>query len=590
MDTSDRFDSNLPVPFPAGSSLPSGFVPAFSSDLATTPGPQINSRVILRGLRRYGWYIVWLSLAVFVPVAYLIWHFVEPTYEAFSILQVEPVQPKLYSDRGQDNVDLRSVVPYLQTQVKLMTSDRVLEPAVASSSVAKLPVITKSQDPKADLRKKMDVEIQEDSYLIRVALELPNGDHAAKIVNAVVDSYLSYNKEYKHGANAQLKANLQLQLEKLQNELETKSGELQALHQKGTVEIDKPKLTLSASKSNEDPAQPTFSSLTEERVQRMVDQMVTTDLELIAAKAALEVRRQAANRATDDENSPQSQQDAEQLQTRITEEFHKDPAVVALIEEIKDAREQCDRAKAVARLGTDPAQRTAEKQYKKLTEQYEELWNVKFGEIKQRLKVATGTSQSPETINELAMRVEELTQKKADTAALFELLKIEKKEVNSDTFQYTLLNYELQSLLNKRDQVTANLAQLDFESEQDNFRVVLVHPASEPKTASNNKLIKYMAAAPVGILFMVLGLFLLLEIKAERVADPDSLSTRVRSEVYALPPLPTARSLRKLSARMPTTRSNSSSSDSTTYGSASAVTPAELGQRTVRADYQRHRR
>ena len=124
---------------------------------------------------------------------------------------------------------------------------------------------------------------------------------------------------------------------------------------------------------------------------------------------------------------------------RITEEFHKDPAVVALIEEIKDAREQCDRAKAVARLGTDPARRTAEKQYKKLTEQYEELWNVKFGEIKQRLKVATGTSQSPETINELAMRVEELAQKKDDTAALFELLKIEKKEVNSDTFQYYLV-------------------------------------------------------------------------------------------------------------------------------------------------------
>ena len=47
-------------------------------------------------------------------------------------------------------------------------------------------------------------------------------------------------------------------------------------------------------------------------------------------------------------------------------------------------------------------------------------------------------------------------------------------------------------------------------------------------------------------MFMMLGLFLLLEIKAERIADPDALSNRVRSEVYALPPLPTARSMRKL--------------------------------------------
>jgi capsular exopolysaccharide synthesis family protein len=51
-----------------------------------------------------------------------------------------------------------------------------------------------------------------------------------------------------------------------------------------------------------------------------------------------------------------------------------------------------------------------------------------------------------------------------------------------------------------------------------------------------------MAAAPVGILFLMLGLFLMLEVKSERIADPESLSTRVHSDVYALPPLPMARS------------------------------------------------
>ena len=188
--------------------------------------------------------ILFLWPLAFIPVACWIYYFKEPTYEAFSLLQVEPREPKLFDERGLDNVEYKSVLPYLQTQVKLLTSDRVLWPAVAGSSVAKLPVIAKSQDPKADLRKKMDVEILENTYLIRVALELPNGDHAARIVNAVVDSYLSYNKEYKHGANAQLKASLQLQLEKLKNELKTTSGVLQALHQKGTVEIDKPKLNL----------------------------------------------------------------------------------------------------------------------------------------------------------------------------------------------------------------------------------------------------------------------------------------------------------------------------------------------------------
>src|SRR5262249_29322856 len=49
----------------------------------------------------------------------------------------------------------------------------------------------------------------------------------------------------------------------------------------------------------------------------------------------------------------------------------------------------------------------------------------------------------------------------------------------------------------------------------------------------------------VGILFLMLGLFLIMEIQAERIADPDALSTRVQSEVYSLPPIPNSRSIRK---------------------------------------------
>ncbi len=191
----------------------------------------------------------------------------------------------------------------------------------------------------------------------------------------MVDSYLSYHKEFKHGANAQLKANLQLQLEKLKNELKTKGGELQALHQKGTVEIDKPKLNVGATENDVDRTRPTFSSLSTEQIQTIVDQMVKSDLELIATRAALDAR-QAANQ------------------------------------------------------------------------------------------------QSLEAINELKIKLDELTRKREALVKLFEQLKIEKKEVNTDTFQFTL-NYELQSLLHKREQVTANLAELDFESEKDNFRVEL---------------------------------------------------------------------------------------------------------------------
>ena len=99
-----------------------------------------------------------------------------------------------------------------------------------------------------------------------------------------------------------------------------------------------------------------------------------------------------------------------------------------------------------------------------------------------------------------------------------------------------------------QDIIRQKLEQLRFENKQEVFRVTKHDEAQVPKVPSNNKRLKYMAVAPVGIMFLMLGFFLIMEIKAERVADPDALSTRVQSEVYALPPLPTARSIRKRSA------------------------------------------
>ena len=48
--------------------------------------------------------------------------------------------------------------------------------------------------------------------------------------------------------------------------------------------------------------------------------------------------------------------------------------------------------------------------------------------------------------------------------------------------------------------------------------------AQVPQTPSNNKRIKYMAAAPVGVLFLILGMFLVRELRAARVAAPEAMS------------------------------------------------------------------
>ena len=125
-------------------------------------------------------------------------------------------------------------------------------------------------------------------------------------------------------------------------------------------------------------------------------------------------------------------------------------------------------------------------------------------------------------------------------------MEVETKQSNTDTFRASRLNAEIMILTNRYEPVYKQLENLKFQTDKETVRVELRDPAQVPRVPSSNKRNRYMAAAPLVILCMVLGLFALLEVKAERVGDPDMLSSRVQSEVYSLPPLPTVRAARKL--------------------------------------------
>ena len=79
---------------------------------------------------------------------------------------------------------------------------------------------------------------------------------------------------------------------------------------------------------------------------------------------------------------------------------------------------------------------------------------------------------------------------------------------------------------------------MDIENEGNKVYVTLAQPSNQPTTNSRTKL---MAAAPVGTMAVVLSLFVLLEMGAGRVADPDDLRGRLNLGVIGVvPPLPAA--------------------------------------------------
>jgi capsular exopolysaccharide synthesis family protein len=543
MDTTDRSDSNLPAPFPTASSRSLVARPAYDGDVPVAASRPIDSRVVIRGITRYWWCILLLWLAISAPVACAIYATVGPTYEAISRIRIEPVQPNLY-----DGDDKRVSDTYLQTQVDQMMTDQVLSRAVASQSVNALPMIKNSEDPNTHLREKLMVEIVPGAYFIRVALESKDQNEPAAIVNAVVESYLEYNHRYNQTRDASLKTSLAEQLSGLREQIERKKRELQELQEKGHVHIDKPKLNLSASKTDEERDEPVITSVDEQQVKTMIGAMVQNDLDLITAKADLKARLEIQKGQQEGES--QAQQDDNDLEARVRDAFLDDPEVRDLDSKIKELEDESERHRSVIRKSSDPARQAAQKQLAKLNNERVNIWNVKSEELRKRLRMAVDRRPAAATVGELQHKVKMLQEKKDGYVRMYELQKVEQKATNNDSFRFAYASQELNSLLSREELVKRNLAQVEFQSRQESYRVVLVDKAQVPKSASNNKRWKYMAAAPVGVLFMMLGFFLLLEIKAERVADPDALSSRVRSEVYALPPLPKPRELRRPSEPM----------------------------------------
>jgi polysaccharide biosynthesis transport protein len=543
MDTTDRSDSKLPAPFPMASSPSLLPRPVLNRDLTIVQAPpQIDSRVIIRGLARYWWRILLLWVVVSAPVAYLIYATVAPTYEAISRIRIEPTQVTLFEQmRGGFGPDPRSYEPYLQTQVNLMQSNQVLNKAIMKPSVANLPFIARSEDAKTDLREKMDVEIEPDTFMIKVSLESKNPAEAAEIVNAVVSSYLDENLTYTASRDTNLKTRLATALKSLKDEIERKKAELKDLHQKGTVQITKPPLNLSSSKPEDDETQVTIDRVGEQHINNMIARMVQIDLDLITAKAELKARLEAQKGQQDGQDL------GDEFEDRVKEAFLNDPDVRTLSGKIQELKDEQERQKRRARRSNDPALLAALGELTKYEKEWNELWATKSEEFRKRLRMATNGRSSTDTIGELQYKIRVLEDQRAGCRKVYEQQKVEQKTTNDDSFQFAYAQQELTSLLSREEQVKRNLAQLEFQSRQEQYRVALVDPAEIPKIPSNNKRLKYMAAAPVGVLFVMLGLFLLHEIRAERVADPDALSTRVRSEVYALPPLPTSRALRRRS-------------------------------------------
>jgi capsular exopolysaccharide synthesis family protein len=530
---------------------------AASRDLAVaSPAPSpVTPQVILRGLSRHWWRIMLFWLVLSTPLAFAIYALVEPTYEAKSLLRTEPSPIDLYNIGAQrGGLGGGEVKTYLETQVRLIQSDRVLDAAIARPGINKLRMIRESKDPKADLSKDMKVEILgSNTYLIEVKLSSKDPEEAAAIVNAVVDTHIEQHNSYQQAANKALKVQLTTELDKLTKQIDSKQKQLEELVEKGNVSVAKQiKPPLAAGPDGEGPS---FKSVTESQFGSAAAKLFDLDVQLIEMQAALDAAKGQLARAQElaAEAAQRPPVADTELEDRIREEFQKDPDAAPLIEQINEVQEELGRLKRMTRNSGDPAVVHAARRHKQLLERWNQLWGQKHDEIKERLQ-ADGEAEDlrpavwMEKVAGLETAIEQLRKKRVEMRKMIDGLEVKSTNQNTDQLKAQNLNHELAYTQRLHEVVGQRLKQVEFETTQESYRITVQDKAEAPKVPSNNKRLRYLAAAPVGVLCLMLCLFLLVEVRAERVADPDALSTRVQSEVYALPPLPTARSVRRRTA------------------------------------------
>lgn len=550
MDTPDRPEAQpehasypLPAPLTGASSAPRPAsawnepAPAFETE--PPPAPGFNPKVVLSAIRRHWWQILLLwsvGSAVLVTVAH---YKIKPKYEATAWLKVEPTTRSLMAQSYM----VSDFEPFLETQVLLVESPDVLGAAIQDPKVASLPQIVQSLDPETDLREEISVAIQKGTHLILVTMNTENPGHGPLIINAVVDAYMktatTWTDKEMHGQ----KSRLEELRKRYADDVETQKQSLLAMGRRhDSVEVP------AGAGAKESVTVEEYHQFR----QRLAEvQMAGYEAEALLAYLKKDFQRQSAQPGASQVLS------GDALETEIRDQFRASPGATQLSDDISRLTEQVARAERITR---DPVNDPVSKRYRKQKEaaraDYEALWQRMYPRLKQRLTQAVddGSEQSlskrEEELRRLETEVVKSQLEEQHLTARIEQLRIETREANNEALEMRLAETALASSRATLEMIDKNLQQIEYETTSGTTMITSIAPAKPSGIPATGSKLKIMAAAPVGVLGLVLGLFVLLEIRSGRVGDPEDLSARVRLDVLGVvPPLPSMRPARSLRAQ-----------------------------------------
>ncbi|MHB1035992.1 MAG: GumC family protein [Pirellulales bacterium] len=158
---------------------------------------QVNSPItpglVLHAVRHWWKLALPAGLVLAGVSATLVWFCMEPVYKAAAWLRIQDQTPYIaFPDRPDSS---RFVNAFVQTQMEILRSPRLIAQVLETRAVAQLPEVLKQESPIEWLTKELTVKPVGQSEFVEVSFTGPDPASAAKIVNAVQDAYIAIQRQ-----------------------------------------------------------------------------------------------------------------------------------------------------------------------------------------------------------------------------------------------------------------------------------------------------------------------------------------------------------------------------------------------------------
>lgn len=191
----------------------------FSSNIGTSSTVGIMSESLIQIIWRNRWTIFLTTIAALI-IAFIYVLKATPIYSSTSRIYVEQSGPKILTEVEGVMTQSKN---YLYTQAELLRSTPILSSALEKPGVKQMKIFRNVDNVTAYLKNKaLNISVGRKDDIISISSDSPDPVEAAHLVNAIVDSYITYNATRKRSTSAEILKILRSEKDKRNKDLAEK--------------------------------------------------------------------------------------------------------------------------------------------------------------------------------------------------------------------------------------------------------------------------------------------------------------------------------------------------------------------------------